>query len=324
MVWLHGGGFYFESSDNYQPDVLVVTEDVVVVTINYRLNSFGFLTTGDDTFPGNYGLWDQKLAMQWVKDNIADYGGDPESITLFGESAGGRSVSFQMMTPTNPASLFHRGIVESGSSVSLTYINRNPMPVFSTFVELVGCSTSSDLMSCLRSKSVSNLLEAGEKISRPFPFFPIVDGEFLPHDFGLLLANFTINPRDQVITQKVGNFKHYDLMGGWNNQEGLYYLSILKKIHEKTANTDYSQGISREVLKAALEEYPFHNYAGDDRVKSLITEMFINFYTAQPRSLSASERESDDKQRVEIFTEISGLQYEQLFGGIYQKSMGLL
>ena len=114
MIWIYGGGFYFGESNNYQPYMLVAREDILVVTFNYRVNAFGFLTTGDARLPGNYGLWDQRLAIQWVKNNIADYGGDPQSITIFGESAGARSVSFQMISPVNTADLFKRGITQSG------------------------------------------------------------------------------------------------------------------------------------------------------------------------------------------------------------------
>lgn len=75
------------------------TKDVIVVTINYRLGFFGFLTTGDENALGNYGLWDQTLALRWVKDNISSFGGDPNNITVFGQSAGGMSVDYLALSP---------------------------------------------------------------------------------------------------------------------------------------------------------------------------------------------------------------------------------
>lgn len=94
MVWVHGGSFTSGSGDAwwFGPSLLV-NEDVVVVTFNYRLGILGFLSSGDGVIQGNYGLKDMTMALKWVRDNIADFGGDPNEVTIFGESAGGVSVS---------------------------------------------------------------------------------------------------------------------------------------------------------------------------------------------------------------------------------------
>ena len=99
MVWIHGGGFTIGGAPSYTPSVLVTENDVIVVVIQYRLDVFGFLSSGDDTVPGNFGLWDQNMALRWVKTNIGAFGGDPESMTVFGESAGGAAVGYQVITP---------------------------------------------------------------------------------------------------------------------------------------------------------------------------------------------------------------------------------
>ena len=75
MIFIHGGGFVTGSAPTYEAGKLVTENDVIVVTIQYRLGILGFLSTGDATLPGNYGLWDQNLAIRWVKDNIAAFGG---------------------------------------------------------------------------------------------------------------------------------------------------------------------------------------------------------------------------------------------------------
>jgi carboxylesterase type B len=87
MVWIHGGGYSTGQAAIYDGAYLAATGDVIVVTISYRLNIFGFFAMGD--IKGNYGLWDQIMAIQWVKDNIGSFGGNSQSITIFGESAGG-------------------------------------------------------------------------------------------------------------------------------------------------------------------------------------------------------------------------------------------
>ena len=101
MVWIHGGGFLNGVAATYTPSELVTEDDVIVVVIQYRLDVFGFLSSGDDTVKGNFGLWDQNLALRWVKTNIGAFGGDPESMTIFGESAGAASAGLQMLSPAS-------------------------------------------------------------------------------------------------------------------------------------------------------------------------------------------------------------------------------
>lgn len=117
MVWIHGGGFLNGSSDIYNSRSLTTRGDIVVVTINYRLGALGFLahpalaSAGQD--PGNYGLADQQAALRWVRDNIAAFGGDPERVTIAGESAGAMSVCDHLVAPESEG-LFRAAIMQSG------------------------------------------------------------------------------------------------------------------------------------------------------------------------------------------------------------------
>lgn len=87
MVYIHGGAFYLGSGDGHGPDLLV-NKDVILVTLNYRLGPYGFLSLGTSEYSGNMGLKDQLAALKWVKRNIDNFGGDANRITIFGESAG--------------------------------------------------------------------------------------------------------------------------------------------------------------------------------------------------------------------------------------------
>ncbi|XP_042889448.1 acylcarnitine hydrolase-like, partial [Penaeus japonicus] len=98
MVWLHGGGFTQGTSEDY-PALPLLTKDVVLVTVQYRLGTLGFFSTEDSEALGNFGLRDQALALRWVQDNIRSLGGDPSKVTLFGESTGGASVHFHILSP---------------------------------------------------------------------------------------------------------------------------------------------------------------------------------------------------------------------------------
>ncbi|KAF6775174.1 hypothetical protein AHF37_05355 [Paragonimus kellicotti] len=118
IVHIHGGSYVVGSSHNY-PGHALASNGVVVVTFNYRLGPFGFLSTGDSASIGNYGLWDQLLALRWVKDNIEWFRGDPSQITLMGESAGGASVGILTVSPASRnQDLFQRVIMTSGSDLS--------------------------------------------------------------------------------------------------------------------------------------------------------------------------------------------------------------
>lgn len=117
MFWIHGGGYVSGTGDDteYGP-LFLVRQDVVLVTINYRLEVFGFLNLESEDVPGNAGMKDQVAALRWVKKNIANFGGDPDNITIFGESAGGASTSYHLISPMSKG-LFKRAIVQSGVSI---------------------------------------------------------------------------------------------------------------------------------------------------------------------------------------------------------------
>ena len=118
MVWIHGGGFFAGSSSPsfYGPDYFM-DYNVILVAINYRLGPLGFLTLENDEMPGNLGMHDQILALQWVQENIGRFNGDPENVTIIGESAGAMAVMFLVMSHLSEG-LFARAIIQSGPIVS--------------------------------------------------------------------------------------------------------------------------------------------------------------------------------------------------------------
>ncbi|XP_060526499.1 venom carboxylesterase-6-like [Cylas formicarius] len=126
MVWIYGGGFNFGTSNFsvYNPDNFVERE-VVFVSFNYRLGVFGFLSTGNLDSPGNWGLKDQVLALEWVRDNVARFGGNPNKVTIFGQSAGSASVSYLVQSP-RAKGLFHAAIMESGTSLCAWALSTDP------------------------------------------------------------------------------------------------------------------------------------------------------------------------------------------------------
>ncbi|XP_017881679.1 cholinesterase 1-like [Ceratina calcarata] len=118
MVWIHGGGFVAGSGNDtfYGPDYLI-RKDIVLVTINYRLGVLGFLNVDHEVASGNQGLKDQVMALRWIKENISSFGGDPDNVTIFGESAGSASVHYLTISPLAEG-LFHKAIAQSGVAVN--------------------------------------------------------------------------------------------------------------------------------------------------------------------------------------------------------------
>ena len=116
MVYIHGGGYEAGAAITFPSDNLAL-QGVVAVIIQYRLGLVGFLTTGDSAAPGSFGTLDHVEALKWVKDNIANFGGNSSKVTIFGESAGGTSVSLHMLSPLSK-DLVHQAIADSGVGLS--------------------------------------------------------------------------------------------------------------------------------------------------------------------------------------------------------------
>jgi para-nitrobenzyl esterase len=157
LFWIHGGAYYIGSGNDHDGSILAAQGDVVVVTVNYRLGVFGFvdLSKYDETLAGSAsnGFRDQILALTWVRDNIADYGGDPNNVTIFGESAGGGSVNAILAAPSADG-LYHRAIAHSGNAII------NPTAPLASKLAAHLKVAEGDLLSRLKTLSAEDLLAA--------------------------------------------------------------------------------------------------------------------------------------------------------------------
>lgn len=191
MVWIHGGAYVIGYSGQkiYDGRVLSETGNIVVVTLNYRLGALGFLdlssfSTTADTFESNLGLRDQIAALEWVRDCIGDFGGDPDEVTLFGESSGGGSVT-TLMTVPRAEGLFHRAIAQSPPATSVYGRERAAM-VAERFLEILDVSSSG--VGRLRQMPYEQLVEAAETVVGEIPtkvpgtlaMTPVVDRDLVP------------------------------------------------------------------------------------------------------------------------------------------------
>jgi len=260
MVWIHGGGLIDGSSTAYNPELLV-KKGVIVVTINYRLGYLGFFAQSaidaEGHLNGNYGLMDQQFALKWVRKNIAGFGGDPDRVTIFGESAGAQSVYAQLASPL-ASGMFRGAIAESGSYAEFQNYFSNvvtlaqgettgsqSVPSGAAIADSVGCT--SQTASCLRAVPASTMIA-----QEPFPLYPFVDGRLLTQTISAAFAS--------------GEFNQVPVISGTNHDEYRLFVAtgfdlvgkpILTSAEYDTATTAlWGPALGPPVLAS----YPFASY----------------------------------------------------------------
>jgi len=222
MVWIHGGAYVLGSANQplYNGRVLAAGGDVVVVTVNYRLGAFGFLdlssfSTSGRRFDSNLGLRDVILALRWVRDNIAAFGGDPDRVTLFGESAGAGIVTTLLTTPAG-AGLFSAAIAQSSPATSV-YDAVRGRRVAEEFLDILGLRPDDvDRLSGLPAEAIvaaSRTLFNDVPLRSPglLAFAPIVDGDLVP-DYPVKLAR---EGRSHPVPLIIGTNKHEAALFKW-------------------------------------------------------------------------------------------------------------
>ncbi|MHC1726648.1 MAG: carboxylesterase/lipase family protein [Syntrophobacteraceae bacterium] len=317
MVWIHGGGFNFGSASlpEYNSRNLA-KKGVVVVTTNYRLGPLGFLVhpllSGESAHntSGNYGLLDQIAALKWVQRNIAVFGGDPERVTIFGQSAGSRSVTLLMISPLS-AGLFHRAIAESGGPiVGSEYLNPtfngNMATVSKMGRELsskLGCDKAEDILAAMRAKSAQEVLEAADSRTDIFDegglfFAPVFDGWVLP--------------KNPLAAYSGGKQHEVPLIAGSTRNEGNIYLA---------GETDLSVEKYISFLKSrfadhyakAFEMFPAHKA---EDVAPALDKLLTVAANAQPARLVAQSM-SHKKSKAYLF------QFTRLPGTAMARKLGV-
>jgi para-nitrobenzyl esterase len=238
LVWFHGGALGVGQGSDYDPRKLVLDGRTVVVTLNYRLGMFGFFAHPAIDREGhafaNYGQMDQSFALDWVKRNIAAFGGDPANVTIAGASSGGTSVLAQMISPWS-AGKFQHAVVMSGGAIIIkhpTYGASRPLDaarkVGSDFATATGCGDQS--ADCLRR------LTAGQILAVQKPYLnnqTIIDGDFMP-----------VHPGEAL---KSGRFNKVTLINGSTRDEGRFFAGF--------PENETGQPLTEEGYPAALETF---------------------------------------------------------------------
>lgn len=269
MVYIYGGGFDTGTSeyDDAAPDYLL-DKGVVFVSFNYRLGIFGFLSLGDIEMPGNNGLKDQVLALQWIKNNILFFGGNPDEITLFGQSAGSASVSYLIQSPLTKG-IVKRAIMDSGTSFCLWTLSRNSVDIAKTVAKDLKIDTSStnSIVDGLRkvnatflqktAKAAVNFKSVTYNPRAGFMFAPVLE----PHHEGAFMTEASY----KIIAE--GKHHRIPTLLGFNSLEGTLSISGIFRAFllqfdlapSKLVPVDMKITDSR-ILKAVGSDIKFHYF----------------------------------------------------------------
>uniref|UniRef100_A0A1B6CFD9 Carboxylic ester hydrolase n=1 Tax=Clastoptera arizonana TaxID=38151 RepID=A0A1B6CFD9_9HEMI len=292
MFYIHAGGFTGGSGDTdvNGPDYLI-EEDVVLVTINYRLGALGFLSLENNKLPGNAGLKDQVLALEWVQRNIACFGGDPNKVTLMGRSAGAASVEYHLLSPLSKG-LFHRAILQSGSTMNPWAYEHNPKSFalrLAKHLGYVGDDEDADslldfflkvpAMTLVRSQG--EILAEKERLhTSGLPFRPVVEKEGPGRQF------ITQTPREII---KSGEFTQVPMITGCTSNEGNLQIEIFTVCQEAfdkfNSNPDFLIPLNMQV---------------PDNEKNLVAEEIQKFFFGEKQFCWDTVN-----QYVEFFGDIS-------------------
>ncbi|HME80039.1 MAG TPA: carboxylesterase family protein [Mycobacterium sp.] len=257
MVWIHGGGFVNGNGDMYHARWLAAKGHIVVVTINYRLGALGFLahpSLGPPDSVGDYGLADQQAALRWVRDHIADFGGDPRKVTIAGESAGGMSVCDHLVAPGS-AGLFRAAIIQSApcqAQADLATGQRRSVD----YAAAAGCRNPASTAACLRALPAS-------KLDRPPWYVSIGDSDALSGP----VTGTTLLPDGPVAAFADGRAARVPVLIGVNHDEFTLFAALrYLKMGRGVRAAEYPRLLA-DIFGAdgapVVAHYPPDHYGGD-------------------------------------------------------------
>jgi triacylglycerol lipase len=290
LVWIFGGGFELGSTSMYDGTTLVSASmklglPIVFVAINYRVGGFGFMPGSEILKDGsaNLGLLDQRLALEWVADNIKAFGGDPAKVTIWGESAGSISVFDQMALydgdhTYNGAPLFRAGIMNSGSIVPADPVDGfKGQAVYDKVVQSAGCASASDTLKCLRGLDYTTFLNAAKSVPGILSYNSVALS-YLPRPDGTVLTD------SPEVLATSGKYASVPFIIGDQEDEGTIFALFQANISTTNQLVDYLQKIfffdaSRAQLEELVATYPDTTTDGSP----FRTSIFNNWYPQYKR-----------------------------------------
>jgi carboxylesterase type B len=310
-VFIHGGAFIegAGSSPLYDGTGLAATQKVIIVTFNYRLGALGFLALDGitDSTNNNFGFRDQILALQWVKKNAASFGGDPENVTLWGESAGAMSVGLHALSSTQSASLFQAAVMES-NPLGLPYKTYDQAEAAGkTFADVLLCFEHPQKRAeCLRNKSVDEILKAEESKWLSSPLFFRGDQWSLVWTPAIDQGNWS-NPL--FLGQPLDGTLNVPMLFGTNRDEGILFVAALMK-SEGWEHIDWFRyyGVLSETLgrtnAGRIQAHPGYKCATFDHCEYALVDVFTDFLFSCPNRYLGMKT-AQPKLWAYLFTQVS-------------------
>lgn len=288
LFWIFGGGFQLGSSAMYDASGLLkagvkMDQPFIFVSVNYRVGGFGFLPGKEVLADGasNLGLLDQRMGLEWVADNIEAFGGDPEKVTIWGESAGSISVMDQMLLyggdiTYNGKDLFRGAIMNSGSVIPAENVDcPKGQAVYDNVVKMADCDGAEDTLECLREADYTKLLQASNSAPGSFSYNAVALS-YLPRPDGVVM---TESP-DKLVMK--GKYASVPFIIGDQEDEGTLFALFQPNLTTTDAVTEYLSDLyfpqaEKEVLKGLVETYPPQAKYGSPFRTGIFNEIYPGF-----------------------------------------------
>jgi len=309
MVWIHGGGWSLGSGSMYD-GTMIAKKGVVFVNFNYRLGPLGFFAhpqlaaESPQGVMGNYGMMDQLTALKWVKKNIAAFGGDPNNVTILGESAGSMSISLLMISPLADG-LYNKGILESGGPYGSQYLipladgqMQKAIIESEKLTKVLNCDKAIDPIAAMRAKSADEIIKVYNFSLLPWSsgmgFTPVTDGYVVPDD-----------PKKLYVQ---GKNRDVPLILGFNANEGTLFYAPM-------SIADYKKWITLQFGKHSDEVFAMFPASKAADVRGAFDRLVATIIFIEPtRFVARSKNKQNTKAYLYHFTRVPPTQFGKTLG----------
>ncbi|KAM0257728.1 hypothetical protein ACHAQJ_004179 [Trichoderma viride] len=336
LFWIFGGGFVAGSTAGFDATLLIETgvlhkQPFIFVAVNYRVGAWGFMPGKEilEEGSGNAGLLDQRMGLEWVADNIESFGGDPDKVTIWGESSGAISVFDQLVlydgnATYNGKPLFRGAIMNSGSITPIDPLDtRKGQVVYDTVVKAAGCDGDSDTLSCLRGLKNDEFSEAANSVPGIFSYQSLALS-YLPRPDGRVLTD------SPDVLARAGKFHHVPMILGNQEDEGTIFslfqqdmgttakiVKYLSDYYFETATeaqvTDFVNTYSTNVWDGSPYRtlFAFQTYPGKKRIASILGDIVFNLIRRVTLQIL-----SDVSPNLPTWAYFSSYNYDPIFGAL--------